>query len=80
MAEAQQKFPRPPEGTVCWIEIPAKDIQALKVRFFGVCSNIKLSCVQKFYSGVFPTWTWKEGGQGSGYEDVVTYETGKGTA
>jgi hypothetical protein len=79
MAEAEQKFPRPSEGTVCWIEIPAKDIQALKVRFFGVCRNLKLNGGQNFYSSVFPAWTWKEGDQESGYDRVVMYETGKGT-
>ncbi|KIX97421.1 uncharacterized protein Z520_06873 [Fonsecaea multimorphosa CBS 102226] len=33
----------PAEGSPCWIEIPARDIDKLK----------------EFYSNLFPTWTWR---------------------
>jgi predicted enzyme related to lactoylglutathione lyase len=45
MSEAFKKFPKPQEGLVCWIEIPAKDLLKLK----------------QFYADVFPSWTWKVG-------------------
>ncbi|OCK79446.1 hypothetical protein K432DRAFT_330126 [Lepidopterella palustris CBS 459.81] len=33
----------PPEGSPCWIEIPAHDVPALK----------------NFYAALFPSWEWK---------------------
>jgi hypothetical protein len=30
-SEQPQKFPRSPEGTPCWIEIPSRDLQKMKV-------------------------------------------------
>jgi hypothetical protein len=30
-SEQPQKYPRSPEGTPCWIEIPARDLQKMKV-------------------------------------------------
>jgi predicted enzyme related to lactoylglutathione lyase len=45
MSEPLKKFPKPQEGLVCWIEIPAKDMLKLK----------------QFYIDVFPSWTWEEG-------------------
>jgi len=43
MAEEPKKYPRPEEGALCWIEIPAKDGQKLK----------------DFYAAAFPSWTWR---------------------
>jgi hypothetical protein len=30
-SEQPQKYPRQPEGTPCWIEIPTRDLQKMKV-------------------------------------------------
>jgi hypothetical protein len=54
---------RLPEGVICYVEIPAVNVQACKVSgpcllTFKVNSNI--SSPQSFYSAVFPTWTFTE--------------------
>ena len=54
---------RLPEGVMCYVEIPAVDVQACKVSSpcpltFKVDANI--SSPQSFYSAVFPTWIFTE--------------------
>jgi hypothetical protein len=54
---------RLPEGVICYVEIPAANVQACKVS--GPClltfkANANISFPQSFYSAVFPTWTFTE--------------------
>ncbi|KAL2864810.1 VOC family protein [Aspergillus lucknowensis] len=42
-AQAHQQWQSPPQGSPCWIEIPARDTERLK----------------KFYATVFPSWEWR---------------------
>ncbi|OAP55782.1 hypothetical protein AYL99_09934 [Fonsecaea erecta] len=45
----------PAEGSPCWVEIPARDIEKLKT----------------FYSNLFPTWTWRPEVSDSGHQVAV---------
>ncbi|GFF55908.1 hypothetical protein IFM51744_08760 [Aspergillus udagawae] len=41
--KAQQTWKAPPEGSPCWVEIPARDTEKLKA----------------FYGAIFPSWEWR---------------------
>jgi hypothetical protein len=54
---------RLPEGVMCYVEIPAVDVQACKVSSpYPLTSkvNANIPSPQSFYSAVFPTWTFTE--------------------
>ncbi|KAF7117597.1 hypothetical protein CNMCM5793_006689 [Aspergillus hiratsukae] len=41
--KAQQTWKPPPDGSPCWVEIPARDTERLKA----------------FYGAIFPSWEWR---------------------
>jgi len=51
MASEAEAWDPPAEGSPCWVEIPARDIEKLKT----------------FYSGLFTTWTWRPDSSDSGH-------------
>ncbi|OOQ86212.1 hypothetical protein PEBR_22428 [Penicillium brasilianum] len=54
--EAQQKWKPPPEGCPCWVEIPARDTEALKQ---GTEIVLTISFGKAFYGAIFPSWEWR---------------------
>lgn len=60
MTEAQQKWVPPPEGTPCWIEIPAVDVDAAKVCVGTTIIELRANGTKKFYSSIFPNWKFRE--------------------
>ncbi|KIW14245.1 hypothetical protein PV08_07027 [Exophiala spinifera] len=52
MSSEANAWSPPAEGSPCWVEIPARDIEKLKT----------------FYSNLFPTWTWTSGPADPGHQ------------
>ena len=57
---SEQTWEAPPEGSICWIEIPGRDIDKLKVSLLDVCSPLMLTSRKEFYAALFPSWKFKE--------------------
>ncbi|RLL96750.1 hypothetical protein CFD26_104871 [Aspergillus turcosus] len=48
----QQTCKPPPGGSPCWVEIPARDTERLKV-------DARSSFASAFYGAIFPSWEWR---------------------
>ena len=55
--ESASSWPIPPEGSPCWIEIPAADLAGCK----------------KFYSSLFPTWNFMDLPEGYDAKQIALY-------